>query len=225
MTLARIAGAAAAHGLGVIGALHPAPEDGAPPGTGTLVLLGPEGEAMWTAFTASPEATDGAEHPLDRWSERVIGALAAAFGGAAAFPFGGPPYAPFFRWALKGAPVWGSKLGMLIHAERGVWVSFRGALALPERLALPSRAAVERPCDPCPAPCRAACPVSAFTDAGYDAAACRAHLDRPEGAPCREGGCLARRACPVGAAFAPGPAQAAFHLAAFRAAGRDTGAA
>lgn len=221
MTLGDIAAAAAAEGLGVVGALHPDGDDGAPAGAETLLLLGPDGAAMWTVFRAAPEAADGAPDPLDRWSARIIGALAARFGGQAVFPFGEPPYAPFFRWALKGSPVWGSKLGMLIHAERGVWVSFRGALALPVRLALPPRAEAARPCDPCPAPCRAACPVSAFTDAGYDAAACRAHLDRPEGAPCRDGGCLARRACPVGEAFAPSPEQGAFHLAAFRAAGRS----
>ena len=49
----------------------------------------------------------------------------------------------------------------------------------------------------------------------YDAAACAAHLETPQGAPCREGGCLARHACPLGRAAAHGPAQAAFHMAAF----------
>lgn len=217
------AAALAAHGLAVIGALHPGPQDGAPAGTGTLLLAGPAGPAMWAAFAASPEAADGAAHPLDRWSRRVLAQAAQrldaqGLGASALFPFDGPPWPPFFRWALAGAPVWPSKLGMLVHAELGLWVSFRGALALTARLDLPARTAAARPCDPCPAPCRAACPVGAFTDAGYDAGACRAHLDRPEGAPCRAQGCLARRACPVGAALAPTAAQGAFHLAAFRAA-------
>jgi hypothetical protein len=35
------------------------------------------------------------------------------------------------------------------------------------------------------------------------------------------GGCLARRACPVGQAHVYGPAQARFHMAAFLAAHRD----
>jgi hypothetical protein len=178
---------------------------------------------MWAAFQKGPEAADGLPHPLDRWSRRVIGGAAQALTAegleaAALFPFDGPPWPPFFRWALEGAPVWPSKLGMLIHADLGLWASFRGALALRARLGLPARAPAPPPCDPCPAPCRAACPVGAFSDAGYDAAACRAHLDRPEGAPCRAQGCLARRGCPVGAAAAPTAAQGAFHLAAFRAA-------
>ena len=41
------------------------------------------------------------------------------------------------------------------------------------------------------------------------------------GRACREGGCLARHACPVGAAAAHAPAQAAFHMAAFLAARPD----
>lgn len=221
--LSAVAEALAPHGLAALGALHPGLQDGAPPGTGTLVLAGPAGPAMWAAFTAAPEAGDGAPHPLDRWSRRTLGAAALALdaqglGASALFPFDGPPWPPFFRWALAGAAVWPSKLGMLIHAELGVWVSFRGALALRARLDLPPRETRARPCDPCPAPCRAACPVGAFSEAGYDAAACRAHLDRPEGAPCRAQGCLARRACPVGSAAAPSAAQGAFHLAAFRAA-------
>jgi hypothetical protein len=219
--LSAVARALAAHGLGAVGALHPRPQDGAPPGTGTLILAGPTGPEMWAAFGAGPEAADGAPHPLDRWSRRALGETALrleaqGLGARAVFPFDGPPWPPFFAWALAGAPVWPSKLGMLIHADLGLWVSFRGALALRAQLDLPARAAGPRPCDPCPAPCRAACPVGAFTDAGYDASACRAHLDRPEGAPCRAQGCLARRACPVGAETAPSAAQGAFHLAAFR---------
>jgi hypothetical protein len=56
--------------------------------------------------------------------------------------------------------------------------------------------------------------VDAFAGGRYDVDACLGHLARPEGAPCREGGCLARRACP---ANAPIPtAQAAFHLVSFK---------
>ena len=218
--LAKLTAALGAHGLSVIGALHPTAGDGdgdgAPEGTGTLVLAGPDGPAMWAAFRAAPEAQDGAPNPLDRWSRRVIGAIAAGAGGTALFPFEGPPFHPFLRWARRGAPVWPSRLGLLIHSEHGLWVAFRGAIALAERVDLGNPApAGERPCDPCPAPCLSACPVDAFTAAGFDAGRCRAHLAAPEGRPCREGGCLARRACPVGRAFAHAPGQAAFHIAAF----------
>ena len=216
MTFEAIRRAAEAEGLTLTGWLHPAPEDKAPDGTETMLLFGYGGPALWAAFSASPEMADGQPHPLDRWSRRVIGGLAARFGGEALFPFGGPPYQPFIRWTYAGEPIHPSKLGMSIHPERGLWSGWRGALALPRRLDLPEIARGASPCAPCPAPCRAACPVEAFTDAGYDAAACRAHLNRPEGAPCRDAGCLARRACPVGQAFAQSGEQAAFHLNAFR---------
>jgi hypothetical protein len=207
--------AAAEVGLARLGAFAPAPSDGAPEGTGTLVLLGPRGGAMWARFSAAPEAADGAPDPLDRWSARVIGAIASRLGVRALFPFGGPPHAPFFAWARASGRAWRSPIGLLVHDELGLSASWRGALAFPGRLAAPP-ATTLRPCGTCLAPCRTACPVGAFGEDGYDVAACRAHLARPEGAPCREGGCLARRACPVGVEFSPAPAQAAFHLAAFR---------
>lgn len=216
MTLAAIAMRAAEDGLAVTGAFHPGDDDGAPEGTGTLILLGYGGPALWARFAASPEKADGARHPLDRWSSRVIGALAAEFGGAALFPFGGPPYQPFIRWTYAAEPLHQSRLGMSIHPERGLWSGWRGALALPERLSLPLASRGAHPCEGCAAPCRDACPVGAFSDAGYDAAACRAHLNGPDGAPCRRRGCLARRACPVGAEFAQSDEQATFHLEAFR---------
>lgn len=56
--------------------------------------------------------------------------------------------------------------------------------------------------------------------AGYDVATCIAHLDSLEGADCRDHGCRARRACPVGAQHRYAPDQAQFHLQAFRKAQR-----
>lgn len=216
MTLAALRAAAAAEGLALTGAFAPGPDDGAPEGARTLVLLGYGGPEMWAAFRAGPEARDGGRHALDRWSRRVIGALAARFGGEALFPFGGPPYQPFLRWIYRAEPVHPSRLGMAIHPERGLWSGWRGAIALKEAWEAPPPARGENPCDPCPAPCLTACPVGAFTTQGYDVEACRAHLDSPEGASCRMSGCLARRACPVGRDFAHAPEQAAFHLEAFR---------
>jgi ferredoxin len=214
MTADRLGPLAAAEGLAILGACRPEPDDAAPDGARAIVLLGPDGPAFWRRFTAAPEYADGASDPVDRWSRRVIGALAAAVGGTALHPFDGPPWPPFLRWLTATGRAWPSPLGMLVHAERGLLVSCRGAIALPHPAPAPARAA--RPCDACAAPCRSACPVGAFTAAGYDTAACRAHLAAPEGAPCRTGGCLARRACPVGADRAPAAAQLAYHLDAFR---------
>ena len=94
-TLAAVAAPVRAEGLAVLGAFHPGPDDGAPAGCGTLVLLGPDGPGFWRIFQASAEFGDGRADPLDRWSERVIGGLAAALGGQALLPFGGPPWLPF----------------------------------------------------------------------------------------------------------------------------------
>lgn len=210
--LAAIEARAARDGLAVLGAFHPEPADGAPAGSGTLVLLGPDPADFWPVFAASPEFRDPMPHPLDRWSARVVGAMAAELGGAAAFPFGGPPFAPFLAWARRSGAAWSSPVGLLVHARLGLFVSYRGALALPERLALP--AAPERPCDGCAAPCRDACPAGALGGAGYDVPACHAWLDTAAGVACLEEGCAVRRACPVGSSLQP-VAQTRFYMTAF----------
>ncbi len=134
----------------------------------------------------------------------------------ALFPFGGPPYLPFQRWAKRAEPVHDSPLGLLIHPEFGLWHSYRAALAFAERLELPDRPAVQSPCASCAdKPCLTACPVGAFTGETYDVPRCIAHIGRAERGACIENACLARRACPVGRAYAYGPEQARFHMGAF----------
>ena len=105
---------------------------------------------------------------------------------------------------------------MLIHPDYGLWHAYRGALALAERLALPLRDSRPGPCESCAhKPCLAACPVGAFTAAGYDVAACAEHISVAAGAHCMERSCRARRACPIGLDLAYGPAHGRFHMAAF----------
>jgi hypothetical protein len=212
VALAAIAARARPQGLAPLGAFHPRPEDGAPPGCGTLVLIGPEGPDFWPVFRASPEYLDRAPDPLNRWSERVIGGLAAGFGARALFPFGGPPWQPFTTWARRSGEAWESPVGLLVHARLGLFVSYRGALALDGRLELPPPP--ERPCEACPAPCLAACPVGALAGGPYDLAACHAFLDTAPGLDCLGRGCAVRRSCPVGRGLRP-EAQSAFHMAAF----------
>lgn len=205
--------ALAPHGLTVAGGFHPEAGDGAPEGAATLLLIAP-GTGFWAIFAESPEAADGAPDPMDRWSARVIGAVAADLGATALFPFGGPPYHPFIAWAKKGEGARNSPVGMLVSPRRGLWTAYRGALALAKRLSLPAGGATD-PCLGCLAPCLSACPVDAFASGQYDVPACTAHLRSAEGAPCRAG-CLVRQACPV--APPPPERQRVFHMRAFLAA-------
>lgn len=220
--LASLASRLAVHGLLLRGGFHPEPHDAVPAlstgaATGTLILIGNIGPALWPAFSGSPEAKDGAPHPLNRWTRRVINQIAAAVGATPLFPFGAPPYLPFQRWAMRAEPVAPSPLGILIHPDYGLWHAYRGALAFVERLPLPPRIDRPVPCDSCAdRPCLSACPVNAFTKQGYDVPACIRYIDGPAGGECVDVGCLARRACPVGRQYVYGTAQAAFHMRAFR---------
>jgi hypothetical protein len=226
MDIAAIEQSAAAEGLTLRGAFHPTAADavpGLPDGrpARTLLLLGNVGPGLWSSFAAAPEFGDGTPDPLNRWSERVIGALADALGARPLFPFGRPPYRPFVAWAKRAEPVAESPLGMLIHPDHGLWHAYRGALAFAGEIALPAPALRRRPCDTCAAtPCLTGCPVGAFTTEGYDVTACARHVAAPAGADCLELGCRARHACPVGPELQYDPAQARFHMAAFLAARR-----
>lgn len=206
--------AAAAAGLGVAGAFHTQAGDGAPEGIGTICLLGARRGRMWEVFSGSPEASDGRPDPLDRWSRRVIGDLAADLGAVALFPFGGPPYQPFQRWAARGESAVASPVAMQVTPGRGLWTSYRGALGFREPLALAGGDATD-PCPACPAPCLTACPVDAFAGGTYDVPRCVAHIASPAGAACREGGCLVRHACPAGRDATPPAEQCRFHMDAF----------
>ena len=210
-------------GLVPRGAFRPAPEDAVPACNGraarTVVLAGIAGRSLWPAFAASPERMDGAPHALDRWTLRVVGVLAGRLGAVALFPFGGPPHHPFQRWARRAEGLDASPLGLLIHPEYGLWHAYRAALVFAQEFALPTRGGEPSPCTSCATkPCCGACPVSAIGNGPYDVPGCASHITSSGGAECRERGCLARRACPVGAIHAYEPAQQAFHMAAFAAA-------
>ena len=217
MTLDRVKALAEAAGLSWRGAFHPGAED--LPGAavaGTIILLGFVGGENWAAFSSSPEYDDGEPHALDRWSHRVISALAMDIGATPYFPFTGPPFAPFMQWAAKAEPVRQSAIGMMIHPDFGTWHAWRGALLFEEKFKLPSKDERPNPCDACrEKPCLSACPVNAFADGAYDVSACDSHLREEEGADCTARGCRARRACPVGARYRYGAEQAAFHMRAF----------
>ncbi len=209
-----------AHGLIARGGFYPEQADAVPALTDgravrSLVLVGNVGPEMWRAFSASPEFATGSDS-LDRWTARILGAVAAEMGGEALFPFGGPPYRPFVAWAKRAEPVAESPLGILIHPDYGLWHAYRGALVFAETIDVPARIERPRPCDTCAEkPCLSTCPVNAFTNPGYDVPACAGHIATPAGGDCLTLGCRARRACPIGPEFLYAPAQAEHHMHAF----------
>lgn len=195
-------------GLLLMGALDP--ESG-----GTLVLLG-AGAAFWPVFRAAPESGDGQPDPIDRWSTRVVTALAQRFEAEAVFPFGGPPFQPFIRWALESGRAFQSPTGMLVHDRVGLMISYRGALRFTQRLDLPGGSG-RSPCVDCDGqPCVSACPVGALgADHPYDLKRCHDYLDTDAGQGCMTQGCAVRRACPLSVGAGRSDAQSAMHMRAF----------
>lgn len=224
-----IAEAIAPASLFVRGGFHPEAADLVPPlpgggAVGTVVLIGNAGVAMWDAFQATRPDPDR-RNPLESWLAPRIEEAAEAVGAHAIFPNQGPPFIPLQDWARRVEPVHRSPIGLMIHARFGLWHAYRAALLFADRLELPPRDDTPSPCDTCDAkPCLNVCPADAFGPTSFDFAACFAHVEGADGAPCRERGCLARRACPVGRDHLYPRAQQAFHTAAFmRAAGRRVG--
>lgn len=226
--------AAAGHGLELRGGFAVEDGDGVPAVGGAparhLLLFGNAGSAMWAAFRASAEYRDRAPDPLNRWSRRIGEALARRCDARALFPFGGAPHLPFLRWGKKAEALQNSQLGMLMHPRFGLWHAYRFALAFggpadDGRFAPAANTVAAAPaggeniCDQCATkPCLRACPVNAFTAAGYDVRACVAHLESAPAGRCMTHGCQARLACPQGADYRYQPAHAAFHMRAFVAA-------
>jgi hypothetical protein len=207
-------------GLAVRGAFHPDPREFDPllsaVSVATIVLLGFTGSVQWESYKCSAEAGDGLPHPLDRWSRRIIGSLASELGAVDVYPSGPPPPIPFQRLAARSEPVHQSPIGLLIHPDWGLWHAYRGALVLPDRIELPTVAPSGHPCTGCAAkPCLSSCPVQAFRAGSFDVAACVDHVLSAAGSDCRNRGCRARRACPVGAEFSYVEDQARFHMRAF----------
>ncbi|MCF6444260.1 ferredoxin [Nereida sp. MMG025] len=210
MTLASIDDRLGSFGMAALGAFHPARGDTLPSDIQTLVMIGPT-TGFWAVFKQSDEYRDGIADPMDRWSRRVIGTLACDLGGKAYFPFGGPPFQPFIAWAQRTGRTWQSPVGLLVHDTSGLFVSYRGALGLRDRLEIGQTNS--RPCDSCDQPCLSACPIGALSADGYDVPNCKSYITGTD--DCLSAGCKVRRACPVSQKFDRSMAQSAFHMKAF----------
>lgn len=189
------------------------------------LLVGNHGPALWHSFQTSPESRDGLPDPMDRWTRRVVTEacriLEQAF--AALFPFGKTVW-PFQQFAHRAMGISASPLGILIHPQFGLWHGLRAAIVfpglaktreVPEKMIHPCAKCIEKPC-------LSACPVSAFSERGFDIAACRSYLDSTAPSQsdstlpdCMRQGCAARNACPIGREWRYDGAQLGFHMCAF----------
>ncbi len=214
MTYGDIEAVLAPHGLICRGGFHLVEADGFGPAA-SLLMIGNVGPAFWQAFERASKTRGPRDqsHPMDAWTRQVIDDVASRFGGRAFYPFDGPPYYPFQRWAARAESVFPSPIGPLIHPEYGLWHAYRGALVFDRAVDFPVSHPQPSPCDSCREKyCLRACPVGALQSAYYDVPACVSHLTSSVGGRCRNQGCQARHACPIGQPFAQTPAQAQFHM-------------
>lgn len=188
------------------------------------LLIGNVGGAMWKAFEASKELSDGAKNPMDRWTRRVIDDLIKTLSAEAVYPFDRPLW-PFQRIAQSATGVQASPLGLFIHPEYGLWQAYRALIIFGRNEKLPSQFSsfvdkaeiLIHPCDECEAkPCLSACPVAAFDGVSLSTQKCFSHIDSMVEPNCMSIGCRSRDACPIGAEYRYPEAQIQFHMASFR---------
>ena len=179
------------------------------------LLLGDVAGSQWACFARSGYIEDWQPNPLDRWTKASVGPVALAVGSVGLYPFGEKVW-PFQQWAKEATGVHSSPLGLLIHPTYGLWTALRGALVFEQDFEVPRPEERESPCLSCAdKPCLSSCPVHAFTFDGYDSDLCRTYVRSVEGEECRNNGCQARRACPVGSEHQYGAEQQAFHMSIF----------
>jgi hypothetical protein len=219
--LAKIVAALSSHGLILRGGFSFSSKDDPPAGPSgapakSVLLVGQAGVAPWPHFTRwrGRQAAD-LPNPLDTWAREMIGDVAEEFGARAVSP-SDRPYLPFQQWAMRAEGLKPSPLGILMHPEYGLWHAYRGALLFDVEIPTQAPETVVHLCDLCVAkPCMKACPVGAYSATGFAHGDCLAHVRGPDGAPCRETGCLDRNACPYGTANRYPPDVQAFHMRAF----------
>lgn len=229
VSLADVWAALSPSGLALRGGFSFAGGEDAPIGPGgsparAVLLVGNAGGAFWPHFAAWRDTQPaGLADPLDTWSRLVLEAVAETCGARVVMP-NDRPFAPFQQWATRAEGLKPSPLGILMHAEYGLWHAYRGALLFDDALdAEDLNQDAENPihlCDLCIGkPCLNACPAGALGN-GFDHVACGAHIGSSKGRLCMEGGCLARNACPHDTVRYPETMQAFLMRAFGRAIGR-----
>ena len=157
---------------------------------------------------------------MARWGARSSGSLVAPCYQPTGprnrietvFPLWRTP-CPILTWALASDRAWQSLVGMLVQAEAGLLVSYRGALELDDYVI--SDRPFESTCPSCAQPCTQACSVGALNGESYNVDACWSSMRENPELRCLTAGCLARRACPVSAAYPRQAAHSACHMRQF----------
>jgi len=174
------------------------------------MLIGPNEPFFWDIFKNSREFKTLRKNPLNNWSKRIIDEISKKFSGKAFYPFQINPVIPFYNWALMSDKFWESPVKLLVHEDRGLMVSFRGAIAFKNKNIIKKIIKTTSPCVSCNAPCKSTCPVCAFRNNKYDVETCTNFIRSSKENICING-CLVRRSCPIGQSLRK-IAQSKFHM-------------
>ena len=132
--------------LDIVGYFNPDGSDNICSKVRTILLIGPEEPYFWDVFKKSREYKDNKENPLDRWSKKIIEEIAIKLNARSFFPFE-TPFQPFINWAKKCSTMGSSPVRLLVHKEKGLFISFRGALGINEYIESPNNS--KDICTPC----------------------------------------------------------------------------
>ena len=177
-----------------------------------VVLVGSGGPQLWQAVA---EFGLQREHPVDELSGHLTDIFIGDYLDSPPIQilYPQPADARLPIQQLGRAAGWhhDSPLGLGIHPDYGLWFAYRSVFVT--SLELPTQSVVQAasPCEAClEKPCISACPVDAASSmAAFDIPACTGFRLR-DASPCRHQ-CLARIACPVGAAHRYSSAQQHYH--------------
>ena len=105
------------------------------------------------------------------------------------------PFQPFIDWTKKCSTMGSSPVRLLVHEEKGLFISFRGDLGINEYSESQNNS--KDICTTCEKPCLTACPLNALNQEGYDVIRSKKYLNTPSDQQ-RKDTCLVRISCPTG---------------------------
>ena len=199
------------NGLEIVGLFNPTIDIHQLEGIKTMLMIGPKETIFWEIFKKSTEYLDEQGDPLDRWSERILQLIAKKHQAKTYFPFDKDKNWPFYSWALECNEINSAPIKLLVHNEKGLFISFRGALGLNYRIQCHSKS--YSVCKGCSKPCETSCPVEALNSKGYNSKKCIEYISSTTNKECLSG-CLVRRSCPYGSNLQTSD-QSSFHMNSF----------